>query len=448
MIVSKNPYTQEALENFSFLSEKELAAELNLVADTFTSWSVSPLEDRIKLFKIFKSLLLEKKERLALLISNEMGKPLLEALAEIEKSATLVDYFVLNAPTFLTPKKQTDSTYISYHPSGAVFGIMPWNFPFWQVFRYAIPNMLAGNVCILKHAPNVFGCAKAIEQLFLDAGFPKNVFTNLTIDIPQVESVIAHKAIQGVCVTGSTRAGSSVAALAGKYLKKSILELGGTDAFAILKDADLKDALNNAFTSRLKNGGQVCIAAKRIFIPKDEINTAVTILTKKINELVLGNPLDKTTNIGPIAKDEFLPILQQQVEDFVTNGAKLIVGGKIAAPFYPPTLLVVNPENPVLQEEVFGPVLCLIPYEEENTLIDQINNTDYGLGAAVWSKDIEKATTMASLIQAGHVAINSVVVSDPKLPFGGVKNSGYGKELGEEGFKSFLNAKTVVIKTK
>lgn len=445
MIITTNPYNQETLATYSFLSQKSLNSVLNQIQQRFENWSTTSLDSRIKLANNFKNLLLERKENLAALISLEMGKPILESIAEIEKSATLVTYFSEQLENLVSPTSINKNTYISYEATGAIFGIMPWNFPIWQVFRYAIPNILAGNVCILKHAPNVFGCAKEIEQLFLDAGFPKNVFTNFIIDLPQVETVIAHAVVQGVCVTGSARAGSSVAALAGKYLKKSVLELGGTDAFAILEDADITKALNMAFVSRFKNGGQVCIAAKRIFIPKKELEFAISLLSDKLNGLVLGDPLDATTSIGPIAKSEFLDVLQKQVEACVEKGAKIMMGGHIKTPFYEPTLLVVNADNPLLKEEFFGPIICLIPYENEENLIQEINNSDYGLGAAVWSKNIDKAQKIAHQIQAGHVAINSLVVSDPKLPFGGVKKSGYGKELGKDGFRTFLNAKTVVI---
>lgn len=395
MITTINPYTQKPIKNYCFLNNDTLVNTLNQIKISYENWSNTEIDLRVKLANNFEKLLLERKESLAKLMSSEMGKPITESLGEIEKSATLLSFFSKETSHLLSSEKITNNTFVSYHPTGAVFGIMPWNFPFWQVFRYAIPNILAGNVCVLKHAPNVFGCAKAIEKLFLDAGFPKHVFTNLSIDLPQVQTVIAHPIVQGVCVTGSERAGSAVASLAGKYLKKSVLELGGTDAFAILKDADFNKALESALISRLKNGGQVCIAAKRIFIPSEKLEKAISFVSNKIKDITLGDPLNTNTKMGPIAKAEFLPKLQQQVDDCVKQGAKLIVGGKRKDPFFEPTLLIVNAENPLLKEEIFGPVICLIPFENEDDLIKNINNSDYGLGAAIWSNNINKAKKLA-----------------------------------------------------
>ncbi|WP_010135227.1 aldehyde dehydrogenase family protein [Ochrovirga pacifica] len=445
MIKTYNPYTQKELEQYPTLSESEIDDKLVLIEQSYRFWKASDISYRQKLGNIFEKIVLENKESLAKMITLEMGKPYKESIAEIEKCATLVRYFTNHFSQFLQDQPKNESSYISYQPQGAVFGIMPWNFPFWQVFRYAFPNIMAGNVCVLKHASNVTGCALELEKLFLKAGFPSNVFTALVIDSSQVEQVIQHDCIQGVCVTGSNKAGSAVAALAGKHLKKSVLELGGTDAFAILDDANLEDALSAAFTSRLKNTGQVCIAAKRIFVPKTKISQATDFLLEKMEHLVLGDPMNENVNMGPIAKEEFLETLQEQVEKTIQHGAKLIKGGKVNAPFYSPTLLVVEKDNPLLKEEIFGPVLCLIGYEKESELIDQVNNSPYGLGAAVWTKDLEKANKLAKQIESGYVAINNLVVSDPKLPFGGVKNSGYGKELGEDGFYTFLNKKTIVI---
>lgn len=445
MIITTNPYTQKEIRKYSFLTNNELTTQLNNTQKSYKNWRNTSFSEREALGKKLKELLLSKKQELATLISTEMGKPITQCLAEVLKTSTLVDYFTSNTANFLKIIDLDKNTYVSYHPTGAVFGIMPWNFPLWQVFRYAFPNIMAGNVCLLKHAPNVTGCAIAIQQLFEEAGYPKHVFTNLIIDIPQVEQVIAHNVVQGVCLTGSTKAGSSVAALAGKYLKKSVLELGGTDASIIMEDADFDTALTSAFDSRTANSGQVCIAAKRIFIPKNKLEYAIDFFKKKIADLKQGNPLDENTQIGPISKAEFLPVLQNQVEKTIKNGAELIVGGKIKEPFYETTLLIVNKENPMLKEEIFGPVICVISYENTDTLIEEVNNSDYGLGTAIWTTNIEKAKSLAEKIEAGYVSINYKVTSDPKFPFGGIKKSGYGKELGEHGLKTFLNAKTNTI---
>ncbi|GGF80045.1 aldehyde dehydrogenase family protein [Wenyingzhuangia marina] len=445
MIITTNPYTQKKIQQYSFLKDEELNLKLNTAQKSYKNWKNTSFKEREQLGIKLKELMLSRKESLANLISTEMGKPITQCLAEVVKTSTLVDYFTSNTANFLKNIDLDENTYVSYHPTGAVFGIMPWNFPLWQVFRYAFPNIIAGNVCLLKHAPNVTGCAIAIQQLFEDAGYPKHVFTNLIIDIPQVEQVIAHNVVQGVCLTGSTKAGSSVAALAGKYLKKSVLELGGTDASIIMEDADFDTALTSAFDSRTANSGQVCIAAKRIFVPKNKLEYAIAFFKQKIADLKQGNPLEESTQIGPISKAEFLPILQNQVEKTIKNGAELIVGGKIKEPFYETTLLVVNKENSMLKEEIFGPVICVIPYENTDTLIEEVNNSEYGLGTAIWTKNIGKAKSLAEKIEAGYVSINFKVTSDPKFPFGGIKKSGYGKELGEHGLKTFLNAKTNTI---
>ncbi|MGY5355809.1 aldehyde dehydrogenase family protein [Wenyingzhuangia sp. IMCC45467] len=445
MIITTNPYTQKEIKKYSFLTDDELNLQLNAVHKSYKNWKNISFDKKESLGKNLKELLLDRKQELANLISTEMGKPISQALAEVIKTSTLIDYFTHNSAAFLENQTLDNNTYVSYHATGAVFGIMPWNFPLWQVFRYAFPNIMAGNVCVLKHAPNVTGCAEAIQQLFEDAGYPKQVFTNLIINIPQVEQVIKHPIVQGVCLTGSTKAGSSVAALAGKYLKKSVLELGGTDASVLLEDADFDTALTSAFESRTANSGQVCIAAKRIFVPKNKLAYAIDFFKQKIADLKHGNPLDSNTQIGPISKAEFLPVLQNQVAETIKNGAELIVGGKINEPFYQTTLLVVNKENPMLKEEIFGPVICIIPYENIDNLIDDVNNSDYGLGTAIWTKNIEKAKTLAAKIEVGYVSINFKVTSDPKFPFGGIKKSGYGKELGEHGLKTFLNAKTNTV---
>lgn len=445
MIITTNPYTQKEIHQYPFLTNEELYLQLNATQKSYQHWKNVSFKEKEQLGVKLKEILLARKQELACLISTEMGKPIAQSLAEIEKTSTLIDYFTNHTADFLRNIDLDPNTYVSYHATGSVFGIMPWNFPLWQVFRYAFPNIMAGNVCLLKHAPNVMGCAIAIEQLFKDAGYPNHVFTNLAIDLPQVEQVISHSTVQGVCLTGSTKAGSAVAALAGKHLKKSVLELGGTDASILLEDADFETALTSAFESRTANSGQVCIAAKRIFIPKNKLEYAIDFFKQKIANLKQGNPLDKNTKIGPISKAEFLPVLQNQVEETIKQGATLIVGGKINEPFYETTLLVVNKENPMLKEEIFGPVICVIPYENSDSLINEVNNSDYGLGTAIWSSNIEKAKELATKIETGYVSINFKVTSDPKFPFGGIKKSGYGKELGEHGLKTFLNAKTNTI---
>jgi len=445
MYVTINPYNQEKLAKYSYLSNNELDLTLDKLTQTYTSWKQESIHTRRELGINLSKLLNNQKENLGYLITSEMGKPLKEAVSEIEKCITLVEYITNNFESFLKDDTIDYTTYINYSPTGAVLGIMPWNFPMWQVFRYAFPAIMGGNIALLKHAPNTFGCGEAIAKLFTEAGFPKNVFTNLIIDITQVEQVIAHPITQGICVTGSTNAGSAVACLAGKYLKKTVLELGGIDAAILLKDADFNTALTAIFKSRIFNAGQVCIAPKRIFIPQEKLEYTISFLKELISQITLGNPLDSKTIMGPIAKSDFLPVLENQVQRAITKGAQLIVGNKTTTPFFTPTLLIVNNENPILKEEIFGPVLCIVPYAKETNLITEINSTDYGLGTSIWSKNTNKAKEWATKIDVGFVAINKIVKSDVRYPFGGVKNSGYGKELGEEGFKTFLNAKTISL---
>ena len=441
-----NPFSLEKLASYHFLDSNQLNKLLDHCETSYQQWKTSQITHRkqwgLKLFELLNNP--QTQIHLSTLISNEMGKPIGESQAEIQKCAELVQYYTSNFEDFLKPDIIDPHASIHFHPTGAVLGIMPWNFPFWQVFRFAFANIMGGNIVLLKHAPNCFGCGQAIEDLFLQAGFPKHVFTNLIIPTSQTEAIIAHPVVQGVCVTGSPKAGSAVAALAGKHLKKTVLELGGSDAVVIFNDADLHHALEATFKSKMLNAGQVCIAPKRVFIHKSKLKTATDYFLTQMEKIRFGDPLNPKTTMGPISKAEFLPVLEKQVWALVSNGAELVIGGKSQAPFFEPTLLLVSPENPILKEEIFGPVLCVIPFEYEKDLDKHINKTNYGLGTAIWTQNKEKAAYWSQQIEVGHIAINSIVKSDVKYPFGGIKHSGYGKELGKEGFKTFLNAKTIV----
>lgn len=442
------PYDQKIITHYNPLSNSEIEHQLTKCNAAYLHWKDTTVAQRITCFKNLIQEMDRQKTALATLISKEMGKPVRESVSEIEKCISLIQYFIKNVNDFLSPseKKYDDLIHIINHePTGIVLGIMPWNFPFWQVFRYIIPNIIAGNTCILKHAPNVLGCGNAIEKLFITSGFPKQVFSHFIIHIKDVEILIANPKTQGVCVTGSTKAGSAVASLAGKHLKKSVLELGGNDAFVILEDADLKKALQNAFAARMRNAGQICIAPKRIFIPQHLLEESIAILKPLFNKIIQGDPLHKNTTQGPISKPEFLNILQQQVDNSIKHGATLILGGQTKAPFFEPTLLIFNTDNPILQEEIFGPVVSLVTYTNEENLLQIINQSPYGLAASIWTKDMVEAQLLARKIEVGYVTINDIVKSDPKIPFGGIKNSGYGKELGLEGFRTFLNQKSIVL---
>ncbi len=442
-----NPFTQQVLETYTFQSAQEIDAILEQSHVAFQSWRKTTVLQRQHFIKTVKNKLIAQREEFAKLISMEMGKPFIQALAEIDKCALLCDYYCDKAPAFLQTREEVypDKKVIhALSPTGIVFGIMPWNYPFWQVFRYAIPNLLAGNTVLLKHAPSTSACSLALQELFTSVESP-NIFQSLIIDIPQVEQVIAHPAVQGVCLTGSVKAGSAVGALAGKHLKKTVLELGSADALVILDDAILPKALDGAFQSRTFNAGQSCIAAKRIFIRVQKLEEALAYLQDKLKTLRLGNPLEDGINLGPVAKLEFVQQLDAQVKQAIQYGARRITGAEAQGVFFTPGIIVSEAGNPMNQEEIFGPVLNLIPFKNENTLATDINNTNFGLAASVWATDEVKAIQWAHSIEAGTVVINDYTKSDPRIPFGGIKNSGFGRELGELGFRSFLNEKAIII---
>lgn len=442
-----NPFTQQVIETYAFQSQQEIDQCLQKSDNAFQTWKKNPVSVRQGYINSLKSKLISKRDTYARLISTEMGKPLVQAVAEIDKCALLCDYYIEKAPAFLQAREEVYPDKKVIHalaPTGIVFGIMPWNYPFWQVFRFAIPTLIAGNTVLLKHAPSTSGCSLALHDLFGSEEFP-NVFQSLIIDLPQVESIIAHPAVQGVCLTGSVKAGSVVGALAGKYLKKCVLELGSADALVILDDAILHKALDGAFQSRTFNAGQSCIAAKRIFIQEQKLEEAITYLQEKLKGLHIGNPLEDGVNLGPIAKIEFVQQLDEQVKRAIQSGARRITGVEVDGAFFTPGIIVSEASNPMNQEEIFGPVINLISYKDETTLLRDINQTSFGLAASLWSQNEAKAIQWAHGIDAGTVVINDYTKSDPRIPFGGIKNSGFGRELGELGLRSFLNEKAIII---
>ncbi len=445
---SINPYNQSVIAEYPVLTKAQLNEKLQKSEKAFQHWKQSSFADRTEKMDRLAAILLEKKQDLALLITNEMGKILPEALAEIEKSAANCNFYAQNAEQFLkdefyeTPFKSMSV----YDPMGAVFAIMPWNYPFWQVIRYAAPAIMAGNVTVLKHAPNVVGCAKAIENCFLEAGFPEGVFQEINIEINQVESVIAHDIVCGITLTGSEMAGSSVAALAGKHIKKSVLELGGSDPFIVLDDADLEKAATVATQSRMMNAGQACICAKRFIVTEKIADQFVDFFATKIKNLKQGNPLENTTNLGPLARLDLAEKLSFQLEKSLQQGGKLILGGNRNACNFQPTLIdFVDSNNIAFTEETFGPLATIIRVKDENEAIAVANNHRYGLAAALWTENREKAYQMARKIESGNVFVNSMVRSDSRIPFGGAKKSGYGRELSEIGIKEFMNMKSLII---
>ncbi len=445
---SINPYTQAVIAEHEILTNTQLQQKIDLSEKAFQSWRLTSFEERAEKMQKLATILRANKESLALLITNEMGKILSESLAEVDKSAGNCDFYAQNAERMLkdelydTPFKSMSV----YDSMGAVFAIMPWNYPFWQVLRYAAPAIMAGNVTLLKHAPNVIGCAKAIENAFLEAGFPEGVFQQIVIDIPQVESVIAHDIVSGITLTGSEMAGSSVATLAGKHLKKSVLELGGSDAFIVLEDADLEKAATVATQSRMMNAGQACICAKRFIVVEKIADEFAHLFAQKIAALKQGNPLDAETNMGPLARLDLAEKLSSQLDMALQQKSKLVVGGERDVCNFKPTLIdFVDAHNITFQEETFGPLATLIRAKDANEAVALANNHRYGLASAIWTEDREKAYTLARKIEAGNVFVNSLVRSDSRVPFGGIKKSGYGRELSTIGIKEFMNMKSIVI---
>ncbi|WP_448528541.1 NAD-dependent succinate-semialdehyde dehydrogenase [Raineya sp.] len=450
MFESRNPFTQELYANFAAIGEKELDVKLQKAHKTYQEWRFVPLAERIEPIKFLAQKLLQNKERYAELISKEMGKIIKEARAEIEKCAWLCEYYTQNAENFLSEEwinTGTHKSYIRYEALGGVLGIMPWNFPFWQVFRFAIPTMLAGNIVLLKHAPNVPLCSIELEKLFQEAGFGEGTFQNLMIETDLVEKVIASPVVQAVTLTGSERAGRAVASLAGKHLKKSVMELGGSDAFIVLADTDIELTARNACTARMINNGQSCIAAKRFIVLKEVYEPFLEALVENFKKLRQGNPLNETSDYSCLARVDLAENLSRQVKESLQSTNQLIYGKtENQGTFFEPTILQVSDyDSPAFREELFGAVASVICAKDEKEAIRLANQSSYGLGASIWTKDLEKAETLSKHLEAGSVYVNSIVKSMPQLPFGGVKNSGYGRELSVAGIREFTNIKSILI---
>ena len=445
---SVNPFSREIIAEHEVLTNAQLNQKLELAEKAFKNWRKTSFQERADKMKKLANILRENKEELGLLITNEMGKIISEAIAEVEKSAGNCDFYAENAEKMLKDEHY-DTPFKSmsvYDPMGAVFAIMPWNYPFWQVLRYAAPAIMGGNVSVLKHSKNVIGCAKAIENAFLEAGFPKGVFQQITIEISQVESVIAADIVCGISLTGSEMAGSSVASLAGKHIKKSVMELGGSDAFIVLNDADLEKAATIATQSRMLNAGQACICAKRFIVTEKVADEFAFLFAQKVSALNQGNPIQEGINMGPLARLDLSEKLSDQLEKSLQQGAKLILGGERENCNFQPTLIdFVDSNNIAFQEETFGPLATIIRAKDENNAVTIANNHRYGLASSIWSEDRENAYQLARKIEAGNVFINSLVRSDSRIPFGGIKKSGYGRELSDIGIREFLNMKSLII---
>lgn len=394
-------------------------------------------------------ILLERKNEFANVISEEMGKPVFESIAEIEKSALNCEFYTDHVDEFLKDRKYSTDRYdaiVRYEPMGVILGVMPWNFPFWQAFRFAIPTILAGNTIVLKHASNVPKSAQLIEDIFTEAGFESGTYFNIPLESKDIGKIIEHPFIKAVSLTGSEKAGSAVASIAGKEIKKSVLELGGSNAFIILDDADLDLILDKAINARYRNAGQSCIAAKRFLVQEGIYGEFLERFTQKVKALKMGDPFDETTEIGPLARVDLAEELEQQVNESVKMGAKIITGGKRKDAFYEPTVLTeITPEMPVFKDETFGPVAVIVKVKSFEQAVELSNLTTFGLGVSICTNNVDLYKNKIHLFEEGAVFFNELVRSDPKLPFGGVKKSGFGRELSEEGIREFVNIKTIVI---
>ncbi len=452
MIESLNPATEEVLRTFIPHSKDQVDAALALAAQTLVPWrQISPGE-RAPLMKEAAACLRSEKPYLAAMITSEMGKPVTEAEAEVEKCAWACDYYAENAERFLSREFRVSSaseSFLQYNPLGTILAIMPWNFPLWQVFRFTAPALMAGNTIILKHASNVPQCALAIEEVLRNAGFPEGAFRALLVPGSAAAALIEDARISAVTLTGSEVAGGHAAGVAGRSLKKTVLELGGSDPFIVLEDADLDSAVLIGVRARYQNTGQSCIAAKRFIVVDSVYKEFLERFVEATRKLRIGNPLDRSTQVGPLARDDLRSVLERQVRDSVRQGAKLILGGARRPGrgyFFQATVLAdVLPSMAAGCEEVFGPVAAMMKARDTSDAIRIANASPYGLGASVWTRDLERAKRMALEIESGQVFINSMVVSDPRLPFGGVKQSGYGRELSELGMREFTNVQTVWI---
>lgn len=447
---SMNPATEAVIRDYPELSPEETDERLDFARQTFDFWRRASFEERGLLMARAAEVLRRRKGELAALMTSEMGKVIVQAEAEVEKCAWVCDFYAERAEGFLSEEAvQTDASrsYVRFDPLGPVLAVMPWNFPLWQVFRFAAPALMAGNVGLLKHASNVPGCALAIEEVFREAGFPKGAFQTLLVGSKVVEAVVRHPAVTAVTLTGSDPAGRSVAAAAGAALKKTVLELGGSDPFVVLRDADVAKAARTAAQARCINNGQSCIAAKRFIVEAPVFEAFEREFVKAMSGLTVGDPADRKTEVGPLARQDLMEDLHDQVYRSLKAGAQLKCGGKrlpVRGFFYPPTVLSrVEPGMAAFEEETFGPVAALALAEDADHAVALANASPFGLGACLWTADLALAGRLAAEIESGSVFVNGMVKSDPRLPFGGVKLSGYGRELSAFGIREFVNVKTV-----
>ncbi len=450
-----NPATDDVLKEYPELSGDEVREVLESGQEAHLEWRTTDFSHRADLMRRAAEILRDRAGKYGELMTREMGKPLAQARGEVEKCAWVCEYYAENARDQLAPEpvETPDTgarTYVAFEPIGLILAIMPWNFPFWQVFRFAAPNLMAGNGGLLKHAPNVPGCALAIEEVFRDAGFPPGLFRSVLVDLEVTGRMIEHPLVRGVTLTGSVGAGKAVAARAGGQIKKTVLELGGSDPYIVLEDADLEATVETCVTSRLVNSGQSCIAAKRFLVVDPLREEFEERLVERMSREVMGDPMDEATTVGPQARKDLRDELRRQVRESVDAGARLLLGGGLPegpGAFYPPTVLAgVSAGMPAYHEELFGPVASVVGVADEAEAVRVANDTDFGLGGAVFTADRERGERIARHeLDAGACFVNAFVRSDPRLPFGGVKESGYGRELSPFGIREFVNVKTVWV---
>jgi succinate-semialdehyde dehydrogenase/glutarate-semialdehyde dehydrogenase len=453
-ITTINPATGETLKTFNPLDDETIEAKLAIAQQTFEQYRHIPIAQKAQWLKVAAEILERDKVKFGKIMTTEMGKTLKSAIAEVEKCALVCHYYADHGAEFLadvTVSTDASKSFLRYQPMGIILAVMPWNFPFWQVFRFAAPTLMAGNVGLLKHASNVPQCALAIEEIIRQAGFPEGAFQTLLIGANQVEAILNDRRVKAATLTGSEFAGAALASAAGKQIKKTVLELGGSDPFIILKSADLEAAIATAVTARMLNNGQSCIAAKRFIVEDSVADEFERRFVEKFQTLKIGDPMDENIDVGPLATPDILKDLDQLVQICIEKGSKVLVGGQPLSDrpgnFYPPTILTDFPAGtPADEEEFFGPVALLFRVPDIDAAIKLANSTPFGLGASAWTTDEAQIQRLIEEIEAGAVFVNGLVKSDPRLPFGGIKRSGYGRELGIQGIHEFVNIKTVWVK--
>ena len=443
---SINPYSEKVIKTYASFKSNEIFDIINEANNSFNDWKNITLKNRINIILKIKQNLIDDRLESAKEITSEMGKPLSESLLEIDKCVWLCDYYIENSEKLLKPefiKTEAHKSYITFEPLGIILGIMPWNFPFWQVFRFVIPTIISGNVTIIKHAPNVTGCCLRIKKIF-SKNINYKVLQPLVIDVDEIENIIKNPLVKGVSLTGSDKAGSAVAKITGKYIKKTLLELGGSDAFIVCKDADVDKAAKKAVIARMLNTGQSCIAGKRLLLHERIAEEFMEEFVKQVKELKSGDTMDEDTFIGTLAREDLAEDLEKQIQDSVKQGAKIVLGGKRDKAYYEPTIITnVKKGMPVFDQETFGPAMAVTTFKEDQEAIDLVNYSDFGLGVSIFTEDFTFAEKIVPAFEDGAVFVNELVKSDPRLPFGGTKISGYGRELSSHGIQEFVNRKTV-----